>query len=84
MDTEKTGLHADYNAACQEIITRLIKRQQPTRNELNRIKMDVCRELQVLTPKNSDILRLLKPEDKLRLLPVLKSKPSRTLSGSFS
>ena len=81
MYTKKKGLHTDSEVICREIVERLMKRHYTTRDDLNRIKMNVCRELHVSILKNSEILSFLRAEDKLELLQTLKSKPIRMMSG---
>ncbi|MFH0896915.1 MAG: tRNA uridine(34) 5-carboxymethylaminomethyl modification radical SAM/GNAT enzyme Elp3 [Candidatus Bathyarchaeota archaeon] len=81
MDIVKTQLRTDMEIICREIIDRLMHIQSPTRNDLDRIKVDVCREFHVSMPKNSEALNLLKAEEKMKLFQLLKSKPTRTRSG---
>jgi elongator complex protein 3 len=66
---------------CSEIIIRLMKIPVPTKKDLNKIKIDVSREFRTQTPRNSEILKALKPKEREKLLKILKLKPVRTVSG---
>lgn len=81
MGTSKTRRNMDGEAACRRILDRLMSVPHPTREDLNRIKVEVCRELRVSAVRNSEVLSLAKAEGKTELLQVLKSKPTRVMSG---
>ncbi len=49
--------------------------------KLSKAKMQFSEEFSVDPPRNSDILAILTPEEKPKLLPLLRRKPIRTLSG---
>jgi len=68
--------------ANREIIIRLMQISQPTTQDLNQIKMQIASEhkLQKL-PSNSQIIQHLKHEEKAKLLPILRRKTVRTISG---
>jgi len=68
-------------AASREIIHRLMQIPQPTIRDVNLIKMQVAQthNLQTLPP-NSMLISNLKPTEK-RLVPVLRRKHVRTISG---
>lgn len=67
--------------AIYEIIDEL-KKSLPERLELNKIKARVARKYRLKKmPKNSDILALVKEEDRSTLGPILQRKPVRTISG---
>jgi elongator complex protein 3 len=66
----------------REIVEKLLQTPEPTSIDLNRIKTDIARKHQLLrVPSNSEIIRVLQPEEKTTLLPLLRRKATRTLSG---
>ncbi len=68
--------------ACREIIETLMQIPKPTKEDVNMVKMKVAgkQSLACVLP-NSQIIRCLKPQERRKLLPVLKRKIIRTLSG---
>ena len=68
--------------ANREIIIRLMQISKPTARDLNLIKMKVANEYKLETiPPNSQLIRVLKPQERRKLLPVLRRKMVRTISG---
>ncbi len=67
--------------ACRKIVERLMDLPIPTREDVDRIKMDVCHELQAPLVRNSDLIRVMTPKERKKLLPILRMKPVRTISG---
>jgi len=68
--------------ANRQIIERLMQVSKPTARDLNLIKMQVADEHKLGTlPSNSLLIQQLKPHEKRRLLPVLRRKTVRTISG---
>ena len=68
--------------ASQEIINALILLPSPTHDDVNRIKTQVAAKHQLeRIPSNAEIIKALKPKEKLRLLQVLRRKITRTISG---
>jgi len=67
--------------AYREIIQRLMQIERPTSRDVNLAKMQVAQahSLQTLPP-NSMLIRYLKPDEK-KLLPILRRKQIRTISG---
>lgn len=55
--------------------------QHPTRDDLNRIKIDICCESHFPALKNSEVLHFLKTKGETELIQNLKSKPTRMISG---
>jgi len=54
----------------------------PSRGDLNKIKLEIARKYNLDgIPSNAKLISLLKPEEKERLLPVLRRKATRTISG---
>jgi len=67
--------------ACRKIVERLMDLPTPTREDVDRIKMGVCHELQAPLVRNSDLIRVMTPKEREKLLPILRMKPVRTISG---
>jgi len=68
--------------ASREIIARLLQVSKPTVRDLNLIKMQVANKHGLdKIPSNSLLIQVLKPQERCRLLPVLRRKMVRTISG---
>jgi elongator complex protein 3 len=66
----------------REIIDALMLLPSPTRDEVNHVKIRVVAENQIkYVPSNAEIIHALRPREKLKLLPVLRRKATRTISG---
>jgi len=66
----------------REIIENLMRIPSPTVDEVNLVKMRVAAEYKLgNVPSNAEIMRLLKAEEKSKLLPLLRRKITRTISG---
>lgn len=68
--------------ACREIIETLMQISKPTKEDVNIIKVKVAGKqgLASVIP-NSQLIRCLKLNEKQKLLPVLRRKIARTISG---
>ncbi len=68
--------------ACRKIIEILMLIQEPTRKDLNKIKVKVAEQqnLGYVVP-NAQLIRHLKSTERKKLLPILKRKTTRTISG---
>ncbi|MCD6444933.1 tRNA uridine(34) 5-carboxymethylaminomethyl modification radical SAM/GNAT enzyme Elp3, partial [Candidatus Bathyarchaeota archaeon] len=67
--------------ASRVIVERLLDLEHPSRVDVERVKLEVCRELGLARiPSNSELISVLKPGEE-RLLPVLRRKRVRTISG---
>src|SRR3989442_2028347 len=65
-----------------EIIERLLSLDHPSREDINRIKIEVCRLHRSPTvPPNSDLLRRVPGLELLKLKPLLIGKQVRGASG---
>ena len=70
------------NDALREIIENLARIRSPTFDDVNRVKMKVAAEYKLgNVPSNAEIIRLLRAEEKPKLLPLLRRKITRTISG---
>lgn len=81
MNAAKTQLHTDSEVIYRQIIDRLMDTSCPTKDDLNKIKIEICRKFHIPIPKNSEILSFLKVEEQTNLLQILRHKPVRTISG---
>jgi elongator complex protein 3 len=68
--------------AAREIIEALMLLQSPTRNDVNRIKNQAAARYKLnYIPSNAEIIATMKPKEKRCLLPLLRRKTTRTMSG---
>jgi elongator complex protein 3 len=73
-------LNAD--TAAREIINALMLLPSPTRDDVNRVKNQVAAKHKLeRTTSNAEIISALKPKEKRRLMPLLRRKATRTISG---
>src|SRR6266568_758764 len=65
-----------------EILERLIALEKPSKEDINKVKIEVCRKYKSpFVPPNSSILQLLSDDLRPRLRPVLTDKQVRGISG---
>jgi elongator complex protein 3 len=70
------------NEALREIIERLMQFSLPTYDNVNHVKMQVAAKYRLdKVPSNAEIICLLNMEEKKKLLPILRRKITRTISG---
>jgi len=68
--------------ALREIINTLMEMSDPTREDANRLKIKTAGKYQLEeVPSNSDLLSVLTKKETKRLLPILRRKTTRTISG---
>ena len=68
--------------ALREIVEKLLTIDEPSRVDLDRVKIDVARAYALpQIPRNSEILATLTEEEAELLLPILRRKEARALSG---
>lgn len=68
--------------AVRRIIEEMVILENPIPKDLDRIRIQVCRDLQLKRiPSNSEIICRLSPKEREKLIPVLRRKPVRTISG---
>ncbi len=59
-----------------------MEKANPTREDANRLKIKTAGKYQLEEiPSNADLISLLKPKEAKRLLPILRRKTTRTISG---
>jgi len=72
----------DEKEPVKEIIRNLMQISSPTIQDLGRQKTRVASKYHLgRTTSNSEIIRLLRPDERRRLLPLLTRKTTRTISG---
>jgi elongator complex protein 3 (tRNA carboxymethyluridine synthase) len=65
-----------------EILERLLALENPSKEDVNKVKIEVCRKYKSpFVPANSSILELLSDDLRPRLRPVLADKQVRSISG---
>src|SRR5205807_10452713 len=65
-----------------EILERLLALENPSKEDVNKVKIEVCRKYKsAFVPANSSILQLLSDDLRPRLRPVLTDKQVRGMSG---
>ena len=65
-----------------EILERLLALENPSKDDVNKVKIEVCRKYKSpFVPANSTILDLLSDDQRPRLRPVLTDKQVRGMSG---
>jgi len=70
------------NEALREIIENLMRIPSPSSDDVNLVKMQISAKHKLgKVPSNSEIIHLLKAEERPKLLPLLKRKTTRTISG---
>jgi len=68
--------------ANREIIEHLMRISKPTIQQLNRIKIKAAEKYKLgCVPSNSQLICVLKTEERTKLLPILRRKTTRTTSG---
>ena len=71
-----------FKAACREILDALMALEQPTRRDVEKLKMAVFKRYRLpRMPRNSELIALLRPWEREKLLPVLRRKRVRAISG---
>ncbi len=77
-----SGLSQTTEQVSTEIIERLLSLDRPSREDVNRIKIEVCRLHRSPTvPPNSDLLQRVPDSELIRLKPLLIGKQVRSASG---
>ncbi len=68
--------------ALREILTTLLSMASPTHEDVNRLKIKTAAKYHLeAVPANADLIRALTPQEIDKLLPILKRKATRTISG---
>src|SRR5438445_13134216 len=76
------GLSQTMEQVSTEIVERLLSLDRPSREDVNRIKIEVCRLHRSPTvPPNSDLLQRVPGSELIRLKPLLIGKQVRSASG---
>ena len=70
------------NEVCREIIERLMRLPSASKEDVNLVKMKVAGRYKLKrVPSSSELIRRLRPNEKTKLLPLLRRKITRTISG---
>jgi elongator complex protein 3 len=76
------GTVVNEDKACREIIDNLMKNPKPTEQAVTLQKIRVAGEHHLeKIPSNQQLIALLKPVERRKLLPILRRKATRTISG---
>jgi elongator complex protein 3 len=68
--------------ALRELVHILLQNQEATKADLNRFKFQISRKYCLEgIPTNSELLGILTAEEREKLLPILRRKATRALSG---
>jgi elongator complex protein 3 len=69
-------------AALREIVETLLCTAEPTSNDVSRLKIQVAKKYHLAKmPSNSEIISTLQARERAKLLPLLRRKATRTISG---
>jgi elongator complex protein 3 len=72
----------DSKNALREIIQTLLSMQAPTHEDANRLKLQTAAKYHLQSmPSNADLIAALTPDETKLLLPILRRKTTRTISG---
>jgi elongator complex protein 3 len=73
---------SDFDDATHEIADALMLLKRPTLNDLHQLKAKTAAKHHLHhVPSNPEIIALLNPQQKRKLLPILRRKATRTISG---
>ena len=73
---------SNSNGAMQEIVAALMLLQKPTQNDVHQLKTKTAAKHHLRhVPSNSEIIAILNPQQKRKLLPILRRKATRAISG---
>jgi elongator complex protein 3 len=71
-----------YTVALREIITTLLTMEHATRNDVNKLKIKTAGKYHLeKVPSSADLIAQLTPDEAKVLIPLLKRKTTRTISG---
>jgi elongator complex protein 3 len=72
----------DLDDAIKEIVDALMLLAKPTQDDVNQLKTKTAAKHHLKhVPSNSEIIAALNPQQKRKLLPILRRKNTRTISG---
>lgn len=73
---------SDSDNAVQEIIAALMQLQKPTQDDLQQLKAKIAAKHHLNhVPSNAEIISALTVQQKRKLMPILRRKTTRTISG---
>jgi elongator complex protein 3 len=72
----------DADNPARDVINALLLLSQPTRSDVHRVKIQVAAKHKLKRMlSNAEIINALKPKERPKLLPILRRKTTRTISG---
>ncbi|HDN05525.1 MAG TPA: tRNA uridine(34) 5-carboxymethylaminomethyl modification radical SAM/GNAT enzyme Elp3, partial [Candidatus Bathyarchaeota archaeon] len=78
---ETAAAEIQEKTACKEIIEHVLSHREDS-IEINKLKMKICQKYRLSkVPSNSEILSHASEQEKQYLLPLLRKKKTRTISG---
>ena len=76
------AINLESSNPLKEIVQALMLIDLPTYGDVNRAKMKVAANYELTKiPSNSELIRILTPTQRIKLLPLLRRKKTRTISG---
>jgi elongator complex protein 3 len=70
------------DTAIREIIDMLLSMQSPTHDDVNRLKIKTAAKYHLkAVPSNADLIAFLSPSEAKKLLPIIRRKNTRAISG---
>jgi len=76
------AVNLSVSKALREIVEALMHVSSPSREDVSRVKLQVAAKYKLgKVSSNSEIIRVLEAEEKSKLLPLLRRKVTRTISG---
>jgi elongator complex protein 3 len=70
------------DVALHEIIATLLSASSPTHEDVNRLKIKIAAKYHLeAVPSNADLIAVLTPAEAKKLLPIIRRKTTRTISG---
>ena len=74
--------HLNTKDALKEIIENMLRMPSSSSNDVNHIKMQIAAKYHLeKIPSNSEIISVLNASERKKLLPILRRKTTRTISG---
>lgn len=73
---------SSLESGLRELIETLLRMQNPTHDDINRLKNQIAAKYHLdHVPSNSEIISAIKRQEQQKLIPLLRRKTTRTISG---
>jgi len=73
---------SNLTGGAREVVERLLQLDSPTPADVARVKCEVAMALALKRiPSNAEVIQVLKPRERYKLVPLLRRKASRMISG---